>query len=349
MKWLLRAGSMGFAFKIMGVIVGACIIGTVWPKADVFHAAWFYALAGILVASLLFCGVRQILSLRRAHGPAAGRIVGSLLLHGGMLAILFGAAIRGVVGQSGSLALHTGETAGVFKTDRGLRQLPFDVTLLRFTIDTHDAPVADLGRILVNWPGSKTPQAVPAEVGVAHTVRPPGAASSDPRSGTVRVVRYVPDFVFDRETRTVATLSDVPNNPAVQVEVVTSGFVATNWAFAKFPGFRMPGLAYAPDPFQLIYETTATPGRGAPIRNFRSTVELAEGGKVVYTGDVAVNAPLAWHGYTLYQSGYNPDHKDWTSLQVVRDPGVPVVFAGFGMLLAGLFIVLFVWPKEPSV
>jgi hypothetical protein len=223
------------------------------------------------------------------------------------------------------------------------------VTLLKFTIDTHEAPAADQGKILVNWPGSKTPQAVPAEVGVTHTVRPPGAASSDPRSGTVRVLSYVPDFVFDRETRTIATASDEPNNPAVQVEVMTAGFVATNWVFAMFPGFRMPGLPYAPDPFQLVYETTASPGRGAPIRNFRSTVTLSEGGKVVHTGDVAVNAPLAWRGYTLYQSGYNPDHKDWTSLQVVRDPGVPVVFAGFGMLLAGLFIVLFVWPKEPTV
>lgn len=92
------------------------------------------------------------------------------------------------------------------------------------------------------------------------------------------------------------------------------------------------------------------PDADAPggIRNFRSTVALAADGRAVCTGVIAVNAPLAWHGYTLYQSGYNPCDPGWTSLLVVRDPGVPVVYAGFAMVLTGLFPVLFVWPKDPA-
>jgi hypothetical protein len=166
---------------------------------------------------------------------------------------------------------------------------------------------------------------------------------------TIRVVQYVPDFTFDRQKRTIVSLSDEPNNPAVQVEVMTSSFAATNWVFANFPGFRMPGMTSAPDPFQLVYENSSSPGVSAPIQNFRSTVTISEDGHEVYSGDIAVNSPLVWKGYTLYQSGYDPDHKDWTSLMVVRDPGVPLVFVGFGMLMVGLFLVLFVWPEDTSV
>ena len=349
MKWLLRLGSMRFAFQVIAVIVGVCIAGTVWPEMNVFSAWWFLLLLGLLVASLLVCGARQIRSLRRAHGARRGRLIGSLLLHGSLLAIFAGAAIRGIVGQRGSMELHVGETINEFKTTRGQQPLPFAVTLWQFSIDTEAISASAQGTIKVNWPGSKTPQIVPADLGVTHTVRPPDAQASDSRSGTIRVVRYVPDFAFDRQNRSVSSLSNEPNNPAIQVEVAISGFMGTNWVFANFPGFRMPGLPSAPDPFQLIYINPATSEARAPIKNFRSTVSISEGGREVYAGDIAVNAPLAWHGYTLYQSGYNPDHQDWSSLMVVRDPGVPVVFVGFGMLLVGLFLVLFVWPEDQSL
>jgi hypothetical protein len=53
---------------------------------------------------------------------------------------------------------------------------------------------------------------------------------------TVKVLRYVPDFVIlDTETREVGTRSDKPNNPAVLVEIEG----AESWVFAKFPDFTM--------------------------------------------------------------------------------------------------------------
>jgi len=84
------------------------------------------------------------------------------------------------------------------------------------------------------------------------------------------------------------------------------------------------------------------------IRNYRSTLAISEGGRVVKEGSLAVNAPLSYGGYTFYQSGYDPADTTWTSLLVVRDPGVPLVFAGFGILIVGLFLGLYVWPKETA-
>ena len=58
----------------------------------------------------------------------------------------------------------------------------------------------------------------------------------------------------------------------------------------------------------------------------------------------AVNHPLKFNGYTFYQSGYNPNDPSWTSLEVVRDPGVPLVYGGFVSLICGLFIVFYLNP-----
>jgi cytochrome c biogenesis protein ResB len=96
----------------------------------------------------------------------------------------------------------------------------------------------------------------------------------------------------------------------------------------------------------VVNRTAAAPAgmNAAPVKNFRSTVQLLEGGSVVSTATIAVNKPLKHRGYTFYQTGYDPDDMTWTSLEVVRDPGVPVVFTGFAFLIGGLFLVFYLNP-----
>jgi cytochrome c biogenesis protein ResB len=81
-----------------------------------------------------------------------------------------------------------------------------------------------------------------------------------------------------------------------------------------------------------------------PIKSFKSTLELVEGESVVGHRVVEVNSPFAFKGYTFYQSGYNPDDLSYTALQVVKDPGVPVVYSGFSLMIVGLFIVFYLNP-----
>lgn len=79
------------------------------------------------------------------------------------------------------------------------------------------------------------------------------------------------------------------------------------------------------------------------IRNFRSTINVLHDGGVD-TRALAVNSPLKLKGYTFYQSGYNPDDLSGTFLQIVRDPGVPLVYGGFVLLVGGLFTVFYLNP-----
>jgi cytochrome c biogenesis protein ResB len=81
-----------------------------------------------------------------------------------------------------------------------------------------------------------------------------------------------------------------------------------------------------------------------PIKSFKSTLELVEGDSVVGHRVVEVNSPFSYKGYTFYQSGYNPEDLSYTSLQVVKDPGVVVVYTGFAFMIAGLLIVFYLNP-----
>lgn len=56
---------------------------------------------------------------------------------------------------------------------------------------------------------------------------------------------------------------------------------------------------------------------------------------------VAVNEPLSYHGYTLYQDSFGMEGGVYTMLQVVRDPWLPIIYIGMTLLAAGAIMLLF--------
>ncbi len=367
--------SMRFALALVAVLVAACITGTVLPQGDavasyvrqhpdaaprlgllrvlgltdVFHSAWFIGLLGLLALSLVSCGITQALALSRA--TCKGRAVSSLLIHLSLVAILAGGLIRGVWGQKGSLQLHTGEFTAEFESTAGSVPLPFDVRLLRFDVERDGAaagaaqPQDDGERLQILWAGGAT-SSLPVTVGAEQVVPPGDAAAAARGTFTVRILRAIPDFMMDPVSHVVETRSAQPRNPAIQVAVAGPGCATTNWLFAKYPAVTMPMRQGDDAPFRMVYERRGQGSAAGPVRNYRSTLEFAENGQAVKQASLAVNAPLSYRGYTFYQSGYDPGDTSWTSLLVVRDPGVPLVFTGFGGLLIGLFMGLYVWPRE---
>ncbi len=59
--------------------------------------------------------------------------------------------------------------------------------------------------------------------------------------GSLKILRYVPDFVIDRNMQ-VSSRSDEPNNPAIQVELKYGNQTSTLWLFGKMRGFHAPSL-----------------------------------------------------------------------------------------------------------
>jgi hypothetical protein len=368
-----------FAVTMVIIIAVACVAGTLIPQgADVakylrhypdaagrldlfgklglthvFYSVWFIGLLGTLAASVAVCSSRRFATVRRTTGYARYRAFGSMLTHISILLILTGGVIRGVWGEKGYIELREGETNAQVVTENSTKPLPFAIHLTKFEIETYDQPGTGAGReaqtgnnnggdeVLVSWPEKNLKAALPVKVGVAQVFG----------EFKITVLKYLPDFVVDMQTREVTTRSNEPRNPAILVAVNSPTYQNHRWLFAKFPDFDMhtkDSQSSGPSPLQMVYESRgpAAPKTmpTGPIKSFKSTLELVEGESVVGQRVVEVNSPFSYKGYTFYQSGYNPEDLSYTSLQVVKDPGVAVVYSGFALMIAGLFIVFYLNP-----
>jgi cytochrome c biogenesis protein ResB len=381
--------SAKFAVAVIVVIAVACVAGTLLPQGaaaaayveknpaaaerfalfarlgltHVFSAWWFVGLLCVLATTVMVCSTRRFATVRRVRGFAQRRALGSMLTHLSILLILSGAVVRGVWGEKGYIELREGETIAQFEGPRGPQPLPFALHLARFEIETDAAPAGpeetprkNPPTMVVQWTERALQAAISAEEGTVRELTPEGEVPSPRNTFRIEIVKYVPDFAVDTTTHEVTSRSREPNNPAVLVAVNGPDYHNHRWVFAKFPDFAMheDGSPIKTSPLRFIYhhEDSAAPAtiRG-PVRNFKSTFHLIDNGESAGTGTAAVNHPLKFKGYTFYQSGYNPNDLSWTSLEVVRDPGVPLVYSGFLLLIGGLFVIFYLnpWLSHRSV
>ncbi|MEI6971849.1 MAG: cytochrome c biogenesis protein ResB [bacterium] len=369
--------SSKMATVIGSLIVLACIAGTVLPQGvdvssfagtypgwegpirlidsvgltRVFGVWWFIVLLILFSINISACLVRRMsASLRAGRMGVSGW--GFLLTHVSMVLILGGAVIGGVFGVSGHMNIREGQTITEFAGTRGRLELPFAVRLLDFGIEYYE----QTGKKSDAGAGADTLDIASADlhittqlvftVGVPVTVYPDGEHAST-NALHVLVSRHVPDFVIDTTTKEISSRSGAPNNPAIFVSVNGPGLSIAKWLFARHPGFEMshPSGAKPTDSLKMVYRSGAanTIDTGATqrhIKSYKSMVQLLEAGKVVVEAAVEVNHPVRHKGYTLYQSGYNQDDLTWSTLQIVKDPGVPAVYAGFICLIGGLILLL---------
>ena len=373
--------SVPFASSVVTALTVACILGTLLPQgADVakylakhpnaagrmdlmhflglthvFSAWWFVGLLGLLGASLTVCTWRKLVMLRKHRGRGLGRSIGSALTHISFVLVLAGGVVRVTLGEKGTLQLREGERHDHFAMAGGTQPLPFTVHLTDFEVETYrpgdggaTGPMLASEKLHIVWAERKQQWNLAVEPGTDMTIRPDGAPLDSKDTMGVVVRQRVLDFVIDASTRDVKTRSDQPNNPAIEVELTQGEATKTTWLFARHPDFDMHsgGDGSALDQIKMRYEVQIkTPSR-PQVKDYRSTLEIIENDAVVLTKTIEVNDPLSYGGYTFYQSGYDPRRPDWTSLQVVRDPGVPLVYSGFAFMIVGLAAVFYLYPQK---
>jgi cytochrome c biogenesis protein ResB len=356
-----------FALTVVLLLALACIAGTVIPQGSqvetylsqpgghpvisvlsalgltrVFYSWWFVGLLFALAASLMVCTGRRFCAIKFATGAKRLRVIGSFITHVSLLLILAGGVVRVLWGQKGTMQLHEGQIVNQAEGPGGVLVLPFSIRLTKFELEYHKNPAASAGapadQLLVQWADKNLETQFPVEVGVEHTV------GTDP-AFSIKVLRSVPDFSIDGETGDVKSRSEMPNNPAVQIAITGGGATNTQWVFARFADFGGHGGAGMPLKFRFLAAPPSEMGmQGGAIKAFKSTIDVIENDVVVGTRTIAVNAPLSWGGFAFYQISYNPDDLRWSVLQVVRDPGIPIVYAGFALMMAGLTLVFCVGP-----
>ena len=109
---------------------------------------------------------------------------------------------------------------------------------------------------------------------------------------------------------------------------------------------RPPKSGAAPEirlPFAIrldAFEIDVYPGTNRPAM-FRSRVQVRDAARgVQMPAVIEMNKPLAYGGFRFFQSSYRMDvQPPMTILSVSRDPGQPIVFAGYTLLVAGMILV----------
>jgi len=368
--------SVPFAALVVAAIAIACIVGTLLPQGEevvqylkknpdavqrmellgflglthVYSSAWFIALLGLLAMSLAACTFRRLRAAADRTGRARGRAVGSVITHISLLLVLAGGVIRGIWGERGEMPLREGETKSSFIVQGQPVELPFSIRLLNFELETYGPqdewnlrPRIVGEQLVVRSRLAGTEWKLPVEPGIAHELT---TAEQPARQVViVKVLRKVADFVIDMETREVKSRSELPRNPAVLVEMSHHSRTNRQWLFSRHPDFDMHDTGEAARVLDMRYVVEVTSPK-TTIKDYKSTLQVLEGKNVMAEKTIEVNLPLSYAGYTFYQSGFNPQDLKWTSLQVVKDPGVPIVYAGFVLMIVGLAAVFYLYPQD---
>ena len=123
------------------------------------------------------------------------------------------------------------------------------------------------------------------------------------------------------------TRSDKARNPAIEVGIGGGGqsFVLTAGRPERISDDRMLVLSMQEE----------------NVEDYLSRLSVVEDGKIVLTQTIEVNHPLSYGGFDIYQSNHDPNNPAWTGLEVVKDPGILLVYLGFILNLAGVLQVIF--------
>jgi cytochrome c biogenesis protein ResB len=73
------------------------------------------------------------------------------------------------------------------------------------------------------------------------------------------------------------------------------------------------------------------------IRNSELGLQVAWANGPQLSGDVAVNRPLSLNGFDFYyvQHAFDQQGREYVGIQIVQDPGRPVVFLGMALAAVG--------------
>ncbi|MBM4053557.1 MAG: cytochrome c biogenesis protein ResB [Planctomycetes bacterium] len=146
------------------------------------------------------------------------------------------------------------------------------------------------------------------------------------------ISNYYPSFNIKKD---VVKKSDQIGTPAINIRIDGPNGKLENWLFAD----SKYATWYKDNNFAMIYEST-----GESVKHYISDLRIVKNNQTVMEKSIKVNDPLKYDGYAIYQSSYDAEKLSYSGLQIVKDPGIPVVYSGFGALCFGVVFIFYVKP-----
>lgn len=317
------------AVVVLTVVMG--LIRQLPPEQTVSGAEAWLGFSQMLSAwpfVLLFTWLMTLLGmtiLRRLR-PWRWRSIPFLLSHLGLFI-----AIAGAVAGSGDIQrLKMTTTVGkpewrAYDEQQQLTELPLALELTDFTIDEYPPKLM----VIDNATGKALPEGKPEQLSLEEDIREGRLLHWQIRIeqqiaeaaavSTADTVKFVGFASMGATYAAYVTATDVRNGQQ------TAGWISCG-SFA-FP-YRALRLSET--------ESLVMPERDP--RRFASDVKVYTQSGKKFTATIEVNHPLEIEGWKVYQLSYDESKGKWSNISIfelVRDPWLPVVYAGIWMLIAG--------------
>ena len=77
--------------------------------------------------------------------------------------------------------------------------------------------------------------------------------------------------------------------------------------------------------------------KSRPLKDVFSDIEIIKDDKVSASGTIEINKPFSYDGYNIYQFDFDGQTGQFSVLRVASKTGLSIVYAGFALLIIGVF------------
>lgn len=218
----------------------------------------------------------------------------------------------------------------------GLVELPLAIELKSFTIDEYPPKLM----VIDNTTGKALPEGQPANLLVEEA-----PLTGDLLDWTLEVTGFIPmaACVADKDTVNFVGFQTEGATSALYVKALNRKDGSRREGWVSSGNYMFPYVTLPLDTGTVLVMPEREPKR------FASEVTVYTQDKQKKDALIEVNKPFSVAGWKIYQLSYDETKGKWSEtsiFELVRDPWLPVVYAGIMMLLAGA-VCLFVYaPKR---
>ena len=272
------------------------------------------------------------LTILRASFPFKWRRLSFLLNHIGLFVALIAATLGNADMQRLKMTTRMGNAEWRATDDKGqLIELPLAIELKDFTIDEYPPKLM----LIDNETGRTLPEKSPV-----HVLLEEGVTKGTLQDWQLTIEQSIPmaASVATEDTVKFTKFYSMGATYAVYLKAVNQKNQTTKEGWVSCGSFLFPYKA-----IRLDYLTSLVMPEREPQR-FASEVKIYTQEGTITEGTIEVNRPMEIEGWKIYQLSYDETKGRWSDVSVfelVRDPWLPVVYAGIIMMMAGA-VCLFV-------